>query len=305
MVRVAFLIPWLSFFIFVQFVLPGRSRGAEVFRVIPRMGAPGVLWTQSGSVWYAKRNPFSPIREAGGNHFVTVSGEWVTVSDSGTLHLQPVRFPGAVSAGGNFLMDPVTGRIHAIDAWGYPVDSRVDAGAWKALGWNWVVTQEGVLITLRRSGVAPGDGSGMVVRKTGWDFSDVHLAGGTFLVRANGRVVTVSEITGFFREWDPIESGIRKVGGNHLIDGESRIWTVDEDGVLHRSDRLVPEMPTLHGKGWMRFQDGAVWVIDSRGQIRNEVQLVSGGHGGVMTARFFETIDPGSVFQPRTEGGRP
>jgi hypothetical protein len=194
------------------------------------MGAPGVLWTQVGAVWYGKRNPFSRIRDAGGNHFVTVSGEWITVSDTGTLHLQPGRFPGPVSIGGNFLLEPVSGRIHAVDAWGYPVDSRVDAGEWKALGWNWLVTRDGVLITVRKSGMAPGDGTGMVIRKSGWDFGDVRVAGGTFLIRADGRVVTISEITGHFRDWDPIGSGVRSVGGNHLIDGEYRLWTVDEDG---------------------------------------------------------------------------
>ncbi len=305
MVRVAFLIPWLCFLLFVQFGLPPRSKGSEVLRVLPRMGAPGVLWTQVGSVWYGKRNPFSGIRDAGGNHFVTVSGEWVTVSEKGTLHLQPTRFPSSVWAGGNFLLEPGSGRIHAVDAWGYPVDSRVDARDWKAIGWNWLITRDGILITVRKSGVAPGDGTGMVIRKTGWDFNDVRIAGGTFLIRADGRLVTISEITGYFKDWDPIESGIRSVGGNHLIDGEYRLWTVDEDGVLHRTDRLVPVLPSIHGKGWMRFPDGMVWSIDPQGGVKNELQLVTGARGVLTTSSFFETIDPASVFRPRIEGGRP
>ena len=290
MIRFAYLFPWLVCWMLFQFGFPGRSRGAEVFRVLPRLGAPGVLWTQTASGWFAKRNPFSPIRDPGGNHFVTASGEWVTVSDAGTVHLQSIRFPWAVVAGGNFLIDPASKRIRAVDAWGYPVEAPVEVKTWSALGWNWLVTGDGELITVRRSGVAPGDGSGMVIRKTGWDFSDIRFAGGTFLVRASGRVVTISEVTGFFREWDGPESGILWVGGNHLIDRDSRLWTVDEEGGFQNTRKQAAVLPVMNGKNWLRFPDGMVWGVDSKGQI-------------APPTAFYEPIDSKSVFKPRVSGG--
>jgi hypothetical protein len=206
------------------------------------------------------------------------------------VHLQSIRFPWAVVAGGNFLIDPASKRIRAVDAWGYPVEAPVEVKTWSALGWNWLVTGDGELITVRRSGVAPGDGSGMVIRKTGWDFSDIRFAGGTFLVRASGRVVTISEVTGFFREWDGPESGILWVGGNHLIDRDSRLWTVDEEGGFQNTRKQAAVLPVMNGKNWLRFPDGMVWGVDSKGQI-------------APPTAFYEPIDSKSVFKPRVSGG--
>jgi hypothetical protein len=93
------------------------------------------------------------------------------------------------------------------------------------------------------------------------------------------------------------------VGGNHLIDGESRVWTVDEEGGLHRTDRQVSALPEIQGKSWMRFPGGGVWSIDQQGAIKGEIQLVTGAQGVLTTSSFFESIDPNSVFQPRIDGG--
>jgi hypothetical protein len=298
MIRVAFFIPWLAVFLALGLGTIRRSEGVEIFRVAPRVGEPGVFWSVTGSVWYSKRNPFPEVRSPGGNFFITVQGDWVTASNAGTLHLQPLRTPIPAAVGGNFLIDSVTGRILGVDEWGYPVDTLADARNWRALGWNWLITQEGVLITLRKSGVAPGNGVGMLTRKTGWNFSDVVSVGGAFFICSDGRVVTISEVTGYFKEWSPIISGIRFVGGRFLIDGESHLWTVDEDGALIRTDRVVSVHPRIHGNAWMGFPDGIVWNIDRQGRVVDEVMLVKGaGQIPVRSNHFFEKFDTGSVFR--------
>jgi len=123
MIRVAFFIPWLAVFLALGLGTIRRSEGVEIFRVAPRVGEPGVFWSVTGSVWYSKRNPFPEVRSPGGNFFITVQGDWVTASNAGTLHLQPLRTPIPAAVGGNFLIDSVTGRILGVDEWGYPVDT--------------------------------------------------------------------------------------------------------------------------------------------------------------------------------------
>jgi hypothetical protein len=298
MIRVAFFIPWLMVFLALGLGTIGRSEGAEIFRGVSRAGEPGVVWSVTDPVWYSKRNPFTEIQNPGGNFFITSTGDWVTVSSSGTLHLQVMKIPAYAQTGGNFLIHPVSGRILAVDDWGYPVDTQTEISDWLALGWNWLITGDGVLITLRKSGVAPGNGVGMLTRKIGWSFGDVARPGGTFFVRSGGGVVTISELTGYFREWDRIQSGIRLVGGTYLVDGERRLWTVDEDGVLIKTDRILPGEPVVHGKRWMIFADGAVWFIDNQGRVKGEVMLIRGSGGGPeRTSFFFEKVDRSSLFK--------
>jgi hypothetical protein len=277
------------------------------FRLKHRYGSSGsiVSITERESegrieiVLIERSNPLAPSESAGGNTLFTQVGDWVTVSRDGYVYYQgKLRFP-LRTKGGNYLVDS-DDRVIGIDSHGYMLDTFLRIPEPRVLGGNFIIDRDGTLVTFKDRGIRPGDGVGFATRKEGWDFGNCTRAGGNFFFTHGGSVVTVSEETGFFHEWDAVTPGEAPamIGGNFFIGSDLRVRTVDRSGKLRILSAPLKQLPTEWGGSWMRFPEGRMVLIDSKGEPHSTWLRVRNAPGGERREdRFPEPIERESVYE--------
>ena len=249
---------------------------------------------------FDKRNSLMPIQAAGSNYFFLQNGHLATLSASGSLfyHGKVDLEPSVV--GGVYFVDSHTGELHVVDAFGYWMPTGIHPGPIRVVGGNYFITHAGLLTTIKCSGAAPGNPVGAAIEKTGWDFSQVRSAGGTFFVRQDGGVVSIDSETGFFQEAVFPDSVPELLGGNFFIGRDGILYTLSASGKIFKNPGItVGPTPRLLGPSFIQRVNGSLIAVDSGGIPHQRLVRVSTTGARIETVQKFESDpDPRAVFAP-------
>jgi hypothetical protein len=210
--------------------------------------------------------------------FKSKTGMVIGVADSRGQWYQYDLFPEpeANSAGGVYYLKKGSRNVVLVDSTGAVMETTIVAPAINLKGGNFYQAADGTLTTIKSSGVAPWNWSGMITVKTGFKVPMGLLAGGNFFVDVDGKITTVASATGFFS--DPIalpdNDSVKVYGGNYLITAQNKLYTIDQAGALNFARKLA-ELPVTRGYSYMTFKDSRLLFIKGDGSVFDHVTQVA------------------------------
>lgn len=205
--------------------------------------------------------------------------------------------PEAGSAGGVYYLKKGTRAVVLVDSLGAVMETTVIAPQIRLKGGNFYQDADGTLTTIKSSGVAPFNWSGMITVKTGFKVPTGILAGGNFYLDAEGRITTISSVTGYFSEPIalPDNDSVKVYGGNYLITAQKKLYTIDEKGSLNFARKLA-DYPTHLGYSYMTFKDFRLLFVKGDGSVFDRVtQVAMSGRPVPVTLLDHTVIAPASV----------
>ncbi len=293
------------------FRLKGTARDPGPIEVVVPKSLPEFRYFEQGDpvarvepnamFLFDKSNPLPKTRLAGSNYLFTEGGALVTLSAEGFLYYKGITRIEPGLAGGVYFLDRMTGEVIVIDSYGFFIRSGQAAKNVRVLGGNYFIDQDGLLTTIKSSGIAPGSPVGILTEKHGWNFSDVVLAGGSFFFRADGTMVTIHPGTGFFSDRIIPPSAPRFAGGNFFVGQDGVLYTLDHEARIHAHPEVrIPVLPAVIGSSFLVFPNQKIIAIDSDGNPHLSLVRVSATGLRVRIVDAIESaIDLNSVFQPR------
>lgn len=237
-------------------------------------GVKDPMKVKDAALLYDKRNPLPAMTSVGANYAFFAGGSMATVSENGSFYYKGKMTiePGAL--GGVYFLNKASGEIIAIDSSGFYNFTGVIAKNIRIFGGNFLIDQAGVLTTIKHMGTAAGNPMGMVTAKTGWSFNDVVRAGGNFMVKVDGSIVTVDSENGFFSMPQKVESRAKQLGGNYFIAEDKTLYTISDKGEVLKQMPVIGEM-VHYGYSYMIDADGDFIFVDGKGIPHTEMVQVS------------------------------
>lgn len=233
-------------------------------------GKPEPKVYEKTALVYEKRNPLPALEFLGGNYAIYKGGYLSTLSADGFLTYKGKMNFEAAAKGGNFFTKRGTNEIVAVDSYGYFVETGMIAQGIRLAGGNFFIDQSNVMTTIKSVGTAPGSSIGLVTRKEGVDFSDAQAAGGNYLVKKDGSIVTIDSLNGFYSEDSyKTESPVAVLGGNFFITLDNTVYTIDSNGKLFKTIKLE-RRPMEVGYSYMIFGDRTFALVTANGGVHLE-----------------------------------
>jgi hypothetical protein len=231
----------------------------------------------NAAIIYDRINALPRISVMGANYafFKDADAYYIAaVSYRGSLYYygKTQYYPSVV--GGNYFVDRKANQVVAIDSSAFFVPTGATAPKIRLAGGNFFIDEAGVLTTIKHEGLAPGDGTGILTVKTGWDFSSAKVAGGNFFVKADGTVVGINSANGFFIDLQKSDAWPKQVGGNYFIGTDNVLYTVSNKGVLKKWNPIIGQMKQF-GYSYMIDRDGDFIFVDGDGVPHTEAVRVS------------------------------
>jgi hypothetical protein len=198
-----------------------------------------------------------------GGQFLVEDKKLATIDSAGFLYEKDVEVEKIKGKGLNYLINDDY-HLMTIDSKGFIFDYKEDKKVFKkAIGFG------GNFFTVKlddsKSQVdlytINDKGNYFKINVPGLNPADIVNFGGMFFQTRSGVTYTVSKAGFVFSKSDVKVKGIKKAGGNYLIDLANVFYTVSEDGLL--IPRLLP--PSLVVSEIQKL--GANYVIDSSGRL--------------------------------------
>jgi len=247
-------------------------------------GVPKPTEIKNAALLLDKRNPLPPLTSMGGNYAFFEDGSMATVNEKGTfLYKGNVPFsPGAL--GGNYFLNQGSHEVIVVDSAGFFVATGRSESSIRLLGGNFYIDQQGVMTTIQSLGTEAGSKIGLLTRYDHPDqlVSDAVVAGGNYLEKVDGSIITVSSDGKFSA---PIHSsGLpKKIGGNYFIGADHLLYTISDTGYLFQytlSSESVELAPILanaknFGYSYMTTSDGTLIFVDGKGVPHTQMVRIS------------------------------
>ena len=226
------------------------------------------LTTDTKAFVYDLNNNILPHKvNVNGGRFLVEEDKLVTINDSGLLTRKNLVVKSVKGKGLNYIITQEGSIITvAADGFAYKFDDSALLKRASKFGGNFFVVTDSVKKTSDLY-VVNGKGNYLKNNFPGLNANDISTVGGTFFVAKN-IAYTVSQDGFVFEKKDVKVGSIKKTGGNYLITADNKIFTVSAEGFLTQTALPLEfklQNVSVYGSNYLIDNDGKLFIVDAAG----------------------------------------